>query len=892
MWLKNAVKNLFRRRRADAELDEEVRGYVEMAAEEKVRNGAGTREALREAKMESGGVEQVKEQTREVRAGHFLETLWQDVRYGARLLRKSPGFTAVAVLTLALGIGANTAIFSVINSLLFKPLPVDEPQQLVDLYNTVSKEDSPVTAEAPLAYPDYADFRDQSTRLAGLIGFAPTQVAIENEDDSRMVPAEEVTGNYFQVLGVRLMLGRGFDEAQDRVPGGNPATVLSYAMWKKDFALDPHIIGKTITLNEHPITVIGIAPPDFHGLMRMVAPRLWIPISMDSVLHLGNPVQDRGSQWLFATGRLKPTASLGQAQAELHAIAARLERTYPDSNKDRSVILLRASHVKIFPELDTVLYAGSFVLLGFAGLILLIACANIAGMLMARATGRRKEIAIRAALGGGRRRLVRQLLTENLLLSLLGGVSALLMTALLNRGLSNALANFNTSLPIGLGLTIDVDWRVLGFTLAAVLGTTFLVGLIPAIRTSKQSLADTLKMETGAATGERGKHRLLNTLVVAQLMISLMLLICAGLALRSLWNASRVNPGFDPSGLATASFSPSLAGYNASQASAFYRQLAARVATLPGVQSASDTDRLPLSLDVQISGYAPGNANAKSRPKNTPVPTATVDADYFKTMRIPILRGREFNEQDTEKSSPVLIVNQTLANRFWPGQYALGKHVAHAGKTYDVVGIVADGKYVTLGEAPRPYVYLAMRQSEIPDRILIARTFGDPRTALASIRNISKQLDSKVPLTNLETVQQAMSVSLLLPRAGGTLFGLFGLLGLILASIGLYGVISYTVAQRIHEIGIRIALGAGPTDIARLVIRRGLGIVLTGVALGLAGSFALTRVLSIMLYGISSIDPLTFAAVAVFQIAVAIAACYIPARRATSVDPMVALRYE
>ena len=888
MWLGNAIRNWRRRRRADAELDEEVRGYAAMVAEEKIRGGADAHEARREANMELGGVEQVKQQTREARAGHFLETLWQDVRYGARMLGKNRGFTFVAVVTLALGIGANTAIFSVINSFLFKPLPVRAPQELVDVYNTPSKDEHAVLDYTPLAYPDFVDFRDQSKLLSGLLAYAPTQLALDRGGDSRMIPAEEVTGNYFRELGVRMGLGSGFEEAQDRAPGADAQAVLSYAMWQNQFASDPNIVGKTIALNGHPMTVAGVTSPDFHGLMRGVAPKLWVPISMDSVLHLGNPVKDRGSQWLLVMGRLKTDVSIRQAQAELEAIAKQLARTYPDSNRERGAVLLPASQVKIIPEADKMLSATSVVLLGFAGLILLIACANIAGMLMARATDRRREIAIRAALGGGRLRLVRQLLTENLLLSVIGGAAALVVTSLLNSSLSQALMNLNTSLPVGFGLTIDIDGRVLAFTAATVLGTTFLFGLIPSLSTSKRGLAEALKQEGGAATGSRSKHRLLNALVVGQLTISLMLLICAGLSLRSLWNASRVNPGFDVSNLATANFNVSLAGYDATQANAFYERLISRILALPGVTTASETDRLPLTFNVEISGYA----LAGTTQPNSPVPTATVNRDYFQTMRIPILRGRAFDDRDKPKSTPVLIVNEALANRFWPRQDPIGKLVSHNGKKYEVVGVAADGKYVTLGESPRPYVYLSMRQSEISNRILIARTLGNPATALASIRQIAKQLDPNIPVTNLETVQQATSVSLLLPRAGGVVFGLFGLLGLILASMGLYGVIAYTVAQRTHEIGIRIALGASHRQIARLVMGRGLVIVLSGVVLGLACAFALTRVLSILLYGISATDPLTFAVVVIVLTFVGVIACYVPARRAVRVDPLVALRHE
>lgn len=882
-----------RRKRMMEDLDRDIREHIERETQDNIDRGMPPEEARYAAVRKFGNVTLVKEETREVWTVTWLDELIQDVRFGLRMLRKNPSFTIVAVLTLALGIGANTAIFSVINSILFKPLPVQAPQELVDVFNTPPKDEA-ILQYVPLAYPDYLDYRDQNTQLTGLLAFAPTEVALERENKSELIPVEEVTGNYFQVLGLQLKLGRGFDEAQDRVPGGDPAVVLSYAAWHSKFAGDPNIIGKTITINEHPMTVVGVAPQNFHGLMRVVAPDLWAPISMDSVLHLGNPVEDRGSQWMFTMGRLKHGTSLGQAQAELQSIAARLIRMYPKSNKERSVVLLSADQVKIFPEADKAVFAASMVLLGFAGLILLIACANITGMLMARATGRRREIAIRMALGGGRLRLVRQLLTENLLLSLLGGTSALLITSLLNGALSRALASFSTSLPIGLGLTIDIDGRVLGFTLAVMLGTTFLIGLIPALKTSTQGLADTMKMETRAATGTRGKHRLLNTLVVGQLAISVMLLICAGLSLRSLWNESRVNPGFDPANMVTAAFNPSLAAYNTQQASTFYEQLTARIQALPGVESASDTDRLPLTLVVQIGSCAPEGKENDPRAKLS-VGTATVDTNYFKTMRIPILRGRAFDDEDKPKSTPVVIVNQTLANRFWPGQDPIGKRVVFGGEIknyYEVVGVAVDGKYITLGEASRPYAYRAMRQVEYKDRTLVARTMGDPQAALALIRDVSRQLDPRVPVTNIETVQQATSATLLLPRAGGTMFGLFGFLGLVLASIGLYGVFAYTVAQRTHEIGVRMALGANPLDILRMVVRRGMGLALIGAVLGLIGAFALTRELSIILYGISATDPLTFVTVAVVLILVAMAACYVPARRAMGADPMVALRYE
>jgi macrolide transport system ATP-binding/permease protein len=888
------LRNLFRKRHVDEDLDAEVRSYAEMLAEEKMRDGMNPQGAKREARIELGGVEQVKERVREARAGAYIDSLLQDIRYGARLLRKNPGFTFVTVLTLALGIGANTAMYSFVDAALFKPPPVKSPGEIVNIYSTEAKDESGFNY-APLSYPDYKDFRDQSLSFAGLIGYAQNGVAIEGSEDSEIIPAEVVTENYFYALGVKPVIGRTFDPAPNHAPGDNPEAVLSYRLWQRKFGAAPGIIGRKLLLNGNSVEVVGVAPPEFLGLFRGISPDIWLPIMTDSALHLGDPVEDRGSQWLWTAGRLRPGVPTAQAQSELATIAAQLEKAYPKSNKDRSAKVFRADNVKILPDIDAAVSATAYVLLGFVGLVLLIVCANLSGIFLARASSRRKEIAVRMALGAGRLRLIRQMLTESILLSALGGVCALVLTAAFNRGLTRLLSGtMPLPIPVHFALGLDLNMRVLVYTAAMGVGATLSFGLIPALRISRGTLPSALQEETGKSTVSRRKHRTLGALVVAQVAISLLLLICAGLSVRSLLNANRVNPGFEASGVATASFVPSATGYTDAQVNTFYRQLAERVQALPNVSSVSFTERIPLTFAIQISAIAPQGQDTGPLETWSHVDRGSVGPGYFQTMRIPIMKGREFNEQDTATSPLVAIVNEILANRFWPGQDAVGRKIRFGEDEhyYEVVGIAHDGKYRTLGESPRPFAYRPLAQGQNHDYILLARVSGDPRPMLAAIRGEARALDARMPVMTLQTLEQRTSVSLLLPRAAGALFGLFGVLGLILASVGLYGVISYTASQRTHEIGIRMALGARPSEILQLIVRQGLMLTLTGVLIGTAAALVVTRVLSVMLYGISAQDPATFVGVSLLLIFIALVACYVPARRAIKVDPMVALRYE
>jgi putative ABC transport system permease protein len=824
-----------------------------------------------------------------------MGTFWQDLRYGIRVLLKSPGFTAVAVITLALGIGANTAIFSVVDAVLLRPLPVPHSEQLVDVYNQLKQKILFIT-DVPPSYPEYQDIERQNTTFSGLIAYRPDLVALEGQSESQLVPGMLVTGNYFDVLGVKMVLGRTFSAAEVSRPSEADVAVISYSFWQQHFGGDPGILGKTINLNGQLFAITGVAPPNFNGLVIVPTPQIWVPLTEElSQKYSHSSLQDRKGASVWVVGRLKPGATMAQAQTEMSTIADRLAGQYPKSDKDHTIALFPANRVRLLPDLDRTLYGASLVLMAVVGLVLMIACANVAAMSLARATGRRKEVAVRMAVGAGRWRLMRQLLTESLLLALVGGAAAVGMTVLVNREILHALTALPLVSELNLTLGLRIDYRVLVFTLAVVVLTTALFGMAPAIEAARTSPSEALKEE--GRSGGTSKRRLLNALVVAQVGFSLVLLVCAGLSLRSVLNAYRVQPGFDPHGVVTAQFAPGLVGYNPAQSAAFYDKLIEQVKTLPGVTDAGYANILPLTFSIDITGIVQSEKAASMPEKQWPqIDTSEVGPGYFRALRIPLLRGRAFTEQDTATAPQVAIANEALAARFWPGEDPLGKHV-RTGKDavkddYEIVGVVATGKYRTLGENPRPFLYRCILQGKNPSRTLVVRSSAPSAGLLASIRQIGRQLDPKVPVLGLETMSRATGPALLLPKLGADFFGLAGLLGLVLACVGIYGVISYSVNQRTHEIGVRVALGAQRRDVARLVLGRSLGLTLAGVGIGLGGAFAVTRVLSDILYGISATDPVTFVAVPLLLILVALAACYVPVRRAMRVDPMVALRYE
>ena len=823
-----------------------------------------------------------------------MGTFWQDLRYGIRLLLKSPGFTVVAVVTLALGIGANTAIFSVIDGVLLRPLPVRNSEQLVNVYAEMKKKVLFIK-DIPLSYPQYQDFQSQSRSFSSLLGYRSVPVAFERNGASQLTTGAIVTANYFDALGVGAVLGRTFDAASVARPGEGAVAVISHNMWLRDFDADPAILGKPINLNGKLFTIIGVAPSYFHGLSLLPTPKVWVPVTADSWQILAHAaLERRDSHQLWTVGRLKPGVTMAQAETELKTIADRLAHEYPKTNKDQTVALFHANDVKLLPDVNKQMYGASLVLMVVVGLVLLIACANVAAMSLARATSRRKELAVRMAVGAGRWRLVRQLLTESLLVALIGGAFAILLTFVFNRELLRGLNSLPLMSEMNVVLGIRVDLRVLGFTLLVVALTTALFGLAPALTASRTSPAGALKEEGRTGAGGPGKHRLLNGLVVAQVALSLLLLICSGLSLRSVLHAYRVQPGFDGRNTVTATFLPTIIGYKPEQAAAFYRNLEERVKALPGVVDAGYASNLPLSFDIEIDSVTTPDKASAPKDQWPQIDNNDAGPGYFAAMRIPILRGRPFTDEDVATAPPVVIVNQTFAERFWPGANPIGKHllIENDKKDYVVVGVAANGKYRTLGEPARPFVYRCVLQGDDSDRLIVVRTAGNPMGTLPAIRRIASQLDPKVPVLSLEMIDQATTPALILPRLAADFFGMAGLLALVLACVGIYGVISCSVNQRTHEIGIRVALGAQRRDVARLVLGRSLGLTLVGVGIGLGGAFAVTRVLSDILYGISATDPVTFVGVPVLLVLVALAACYIPVRRAMRVDPMVALRYE
>jgi predicted permease len=818
-----------------------------------------------------------------------MHTLWQDIRYGVRMWLKTPGFSAVAILTLALGIGLNASIFSVVNALLFTPLPVRAPAELVGVYNLAPGN---FISHEPLAYPDYKDLRDASSSFDGLAGYALMPLALDRGDQSELVMGEIVTGNYFSMLGVPMARGRAFQDEEDRVPGADPFAVLSYGTWQQRFGADPNIVGKTIRLNGNVFTVVGVAPQEFHGLFRGLAPEMWVPMMMTGTLRPDDRerLENRDSRWMSVMGRLKPGVAIQKADAELRAIGTRLQQEYPKTNRTREVGILPASEVKVFPGVDRVLTIASAVLMTLVGLVLMIACVNVANMMLARAASRRREIAVRLALGANRSRLSRQLLTESLLLALPGGALGLLFVLWSNR----ALNSFQLPLPIKLSLGLAIDARVVAFTLGVSVLTIVLFGLAPALQASRADLATALKDDSAAATGGRAKRRLANALVVAQVALSLLLLIGAGLSARSMMNAARIDPGFVASGVVDAEFDVALRGYSSAEGASFYHRLVESVRQLPGVQSAGYGSHAPLSFTIRDTRMAPEGREADDEKKWPEVDTATVGPGYFETLRIPVVRGRTFTEQDTPQAPSVVVINEALAQQFWPGENAMSKRIRLAGEKafYQVAGIVRNGKYRTLGESPRPYLYKPITQNYESSQMLFVRAAGDPGALMVAIRAEAKRLDERIALTRLQTLTETTSTSLLLPRMGAVVFGLFGLLGLVLASVGIYGVISFSTSQRTQEIGIRMALGADRGQILRLVIGHGLTLTMIGLALGLVGALALTRTLALVLYGISPTDAATFAGVSLVFLMIATLAAYLPARRATRVDPLRALRYQ
>ena len=810
-----------------------------------------------------------------------MTSLFQDLRYGLRTLGRNRGFTALAVLTLALGIGANTTIFSWINSTLLNPIP-----GAVDTGRIVSiTRGGTVEVPGQFSYPDFADLRAQNRTFSSLVGFAFRPVDLTGTGQPERVWAAHVSANYFDMLGVRSILGRGFVPSEDQKPGGAPVTVLSYSLWQRRFGADHRVIGRTIGLNQHPFTVVGIAPASFQGTMTGLHTDLWVPFMMQRQLTSGADwIHDRGDNELMMQGRLAPGVSIEQARQDMTLLMQRLVEQFPNNHFGHN-------DVEIYPlwrapdGANAYFYILLPMLMGIAGIVLLLACANVANLLLVRSVARRREIAIRLSIGAGRWRVVRQLLVESILLAMLGGAGAMLITGW-SAGTFSRFAP-PTSFPVSLDVHPDRTVLVLALIISLITGVLF--GILPAVRSAGLAPTTVLKEDTVSASGGRHKSRLTGALVVAQLALSLLLLVAAGLFIRGFRKAQSFDPGFNPDHVLVGSFDLFLAGYTMDRGFAFHRQLLDKLRALPGVQAASMIDALPLGFTrnteaVKIEGYVPRLREAMD------VRSAVVAPDYLRTMQIPLVSGREFTSADGESAQPVAVVNRAFVDRYWPHQDAMGRRIWAQGHWSTVIGVARNSDYDRLNEKPLPFLYLPIFQNYTSHPVVETRVSVDPLTFAPALERTIHQLNADLPVYDVDSLLSRVQVASTGQRIAGTFVGVFGLLALVLAAVGIYGVIAYTTRQRTHEIGIRMALGARQADVSRLVMIQGLRLTLIGVVAGLGVSLVMTRFLRGALFGVAPTDSLTFTCVAVLLCIVSLLASYVPARRATRVDPVVALR--
>jgi predicted permease len=811
-----------------------------------------------------------------------LEMITQDLRYGWRLMVRKPGFTAVAVLTLGLGIGANVTMFSWIDSTLRRQVQgVPDRDRWVVLLGTTR-----TRSDLSLSYPDFVDYRGRRPdSVEDLIAFTLVPMNLRTDGDSQRVFGELVSGNFFDALGVRPVLGRGFLPEEDKTPNTHPVVVFSHNFWQRRFAGDPSIVGRTVTLNGHAYTVIGVAPPGFRGTEPYLNLDLFVPMMMQpSVTSGGNRLAVRGNSWLEVMVKLKPGSTVERAQAGLNVVAASLASTYAD-DKGREVKLYELWRAP--GGGGPVGLAVMGIQLGVAGVVLLIACANVGNLLLARAARRQRETAVRLTLGASRLRLVQQLLTESTLLALAGGVCGVVM-AYWAKDLIRLLLP-PAPLPIAMDPTLGTPVLIFATIVTGVSVLAF--GLVPALQGSS-SVGTALKESAGTLTASPGRARLRQTLVVAQVALSVVLLVSAGLFVRALRNAQSVDPGFTTRTGLLAAIDLLPAGYDAPRGRAFYRDLLARVRELPGVDAASVTTRVPLGFggssdfSVTIDGYTP----APNEEVN--VYYTRVGSEYLKTMGIPLVTGREFTDRDTVDVPDVGIVNETLAHRYFPGRDPIGGRI-HAGqRTIQIVGVARDGKYSNLTEAPRTFLYLPAHQWYRGDAVLVVKTAGNPAAVVPGIHSALRSLDVNVPLFDVRTIEEHLEIADMVQRMVASLLGAFGALALVLATVGLYGVIAAIAVQRTPEIGMRMALGATRRDIVSLILKQGFGMTAIGIGTGLAAAFGLTRLFKSLLVGISPTDTVSFAGTAILLALVALAATYLPARRAAGVDPLQALRHE
>jgi putative ABC transport system permease protein len=814
-----------------------------------------------------------------------MENLWQDIRYGLRMLSRAPSISIVATVALALGIGANTAIFSVVNAVLLRPLPFANSEALMTVWETDSVRGQ---NRGTASYPNFSDWRSQNQSFEGLASFHSNDFIMTGGGESARLQGSVVNANLFSLLGVQPILGRGFLPAEDEPGETGRVVVLSQELFQKRFNADAGVINQSMTLDGKSYTIVGVMPKAFQFPIQNDPVDLWTTVAGDR--EGKEPITDqRGAHFIKVIGRLKTGVTREQAQAELTTIAARLEAQYPDKNLHRGVRIESALESLVGDIRPALL-----ILLGAVACVLLIACANVANLLLARAMTRHKEMAIRSALGARRLRVIRQLLTESVLLSLAGG------------GLGLLLAVWWSDLLVSLGrdnipraLQVGLDWRVLMFTLLVSLLTGLSFGLVPALQTSRTDLTESLK-EGGRGSGEGARrNRTRGVLVVSELAIAVVLLVGAGLLIQSLWRLRHVNPGFAPQNVLTFSVALPEIRYQPEQQAQFFQDLSAHLQSLPGVQSAGTVIPLPLGGDrFSLSFETEGRPVAKGDQPSADF--FCIGPGYFKTIGIPLIKGRVFDDRDQHKSPQVIVVTESFARQFFPGEAAIGKRIKPGISTFEneksslreIVGVVGDIKSQNLSAEPKPAFYVPQTQVPFNQMSVVVKTKGDPQALVAAVNREVGSKDKELPVFQVKTMDEYLSASVASPRFNTTLLAIFAAVALVLTIVGLYGVMSYSVAQRTNEIGIRMALGAQTGDVLNLVVKQGLKLVLAGLGLGLLGAFALMRVISSLLFGVTTKDPLTFAAVAGLLAIVALLACYLPARRASRVAPMEALRYE
>jgi putative ABC transport system permease protein len=807
-----------------------------------------------------------------------MQNLWQDLRYGARMLTKQPGFTLIAALTLALGIGANTAIFSVVNGVLLRPLPFDEAERLVRVY---------VTAPArgiranPASYLNFADWRAQNSVFDAIAAYSGASATFTGGAAPEQIEGVAASGDLFAVLKARPSAGRVFSSA-DEQQGNKNIVVISHGLWQRSFGGDPKIVGRQVTLDATGYTVIGVMPRGFRFPLEQRKTDYWVPLDPRSETN-----QERGANYLNVTARLKPGVNLEQAWAEMTSIAGRLEQQYHDKNAGRGLNL-----VPLHEALTGNLRRALLVLLAAVGFVLLIACANVANLQLARAASRGREMAIRAALGAGRGRILRQLLTESLMIAALGGAIGLLLAAW---GVDLLAAAMPEDIPRAGGIGLDA--RVLGFTAAITLGAGLAFGLAPALQSSKGDLTASLKEGGRGAGAGAGHSRMRGLLVVTEVALSLVLLVGAGLLLKSFRHLLDVPPGFDPNGVLTATVAlPSGAYREEARQSAFFEQALNRIAALPGVAAAGVVDPMPLGGSAAMNGFSVEGRPPQSAGERPATNSRIISADYLKAMGIPLLRGRALSERDNAAAPRTMLINESFARRYFPNENPLGQRLRLTiapNFVAEVVGVAGDVKHRGLDREAGPEAYVSYLQVPAPIMSLVVRAAaGDPLNLAASVRQAVEQVDKDQPLADVKPMTAWLDESVARQRFNMLLLAVFAAVALLLAAIGIYGVVSYSVTERTREIGIRVALGAQRADVLRLVVRQGLALTLAGVACGVAGAFGLTRLMAGLLFSVTPTDPLTYVGVAALLVSVALLACWIPARRATKVDPMIALRCE